>query len=849
MAISKIDLLRKRVFEALELTYDEANDIAKRQELHLFTSIHKDKYYRDLIFQTSESAKALEDIVVEIEFVETKDQHDLWETFRARTSSIAYHKNIGRHIRILVKDKTTQKYLGIIALSSDFGDYIARDAFIGWTRHTRYSEKKLNYVMNIICCVGLQPVAFNYNIGKLLVAICYSQEVHDYIFSKYGHYIACITTMSLNGKSIQYDRMRPYLQLVGYTKGTGTIKINDTLYKECVELLKDINDVDTISKISKRGKLNVIYKVLEILDIDTALLNHGRQRGCYLGFVGSNAKEFLRGEMPSFNQENIKTLTAIVEWWKDRWARKRFNHLLKNGGLKYKIVLLNYKNLYNSVKQKKYVIKKRELIGEEEYKKLKSSYISNYRKVVKTEEHAIALQINDIYLKCFELISPEYLAGFIDGDGSIYYGRNGINVSVLQCSPKILLHLYKQFGGNIRSIDNKKKDGFKRNSYLWSINGSTCIPFLEYIHGHVIIDCDKVTLALEWFKTSDTTQRNELGCKIRLLDKNTNNIKDYSKVNIKYIAGLFDAEGCVAFNLKGTKQVPNRAIYITQKCDQRLLESVKNLFECGSVNKTRYTVYGKDSIALILTSILPYLVVKQQETLWALDELKETNKSSSTSLFEKITNYKHQQHDINTFVPIKLVNNSKNRAPKIIPKHQIDKIRERMTGDKNPNSGGMSHIHRLHISNAQKQNALKKRKYSDELIIKVRQLSENKNRTRKSIADELKLDHRVVSAMIGMKIKTVPEIINSLNNIDKSKYDAKPQKRIFSPENVVRILQYKKSNPNLTLQQIADNSENIVGVTINLTTLRNWVYGKINIKESLFPINGLSYDDYQNIKM
>lgn len=94
---------------------------------------------------------------VELEFVETPEQHDLWETFRVKTSSVMTRRNPGRNIRILVKEKTTQKYLGILSLASDLSSYTSRDTYIGWNATDKYDKKRLNYVVNIACCVGLPP--------------------------------------------------------------------------------------------------------------------------------------------------------------------------------------------------------------------------------------------------------------------------------------------------------------------------------------------------------------------------------------------------------------------------------------------------------------------------------------------------------------------------------------------------------------------------------------------------------------------------------------------------------------------------------------------------------------------
>jgi hypothetical protein len=91
-----------------------------------------------------------------------------------------------------VKDETSGKYLGIISISSDFMNCKTRDNAIGWSH-----ECKTVRLQNVI--------AFNTNGGKLISALCFSKEILEYIENKYSESIVALTTMSINGKSIQYD--------------------------------------------------------------------------------------------------------------------------------------------------------------------------------------------------------------------------------------------------------------------------------------------------------------------------------------------------------------------------------------------------------------------------------------------------------------------------------------------------------------------------------------------------------------------------------------------------------------------------------------------------------------------
>jgi hypothetical protein len=77
--------------------------------------------------------------------------------------------------------------------------------------------------MNLSTCVGLQPFAFNYNGGKLLVKLAFSKEVMDKFYEKYNEQLLGIITTGLYGKSIQYDRLKE-LKFIGYTSGNSVYK-------------------------------------------------------------------------------------------------------------------------------------------------------------------------------------------------------------------------------------------------------------------------------------------------------------------------------------------------------------------------------------------------------------------------------------------------------------------------------------------------------------------------------------------------------------------------------------------------------------------------------------------------
>ena len=80
-------------------------------------------YYTSIMFRGD--YKDMMNIKIELEFVDTKtnpDKYAIWQFYRKYISSFKpkkHHNLFGKRIFILVKDKTTETYLGILSLSSD----------------------------------------------------------------------------------------------------------------------------------------------------------------------------------------------------------------------------------------------------------------------------------------------------------------------------------------------------------------------------------------------------------------------------------------------------------------------------------------------------------------------------------------------------------------------------------------------------------------------------------------------------------------------------------------------------------------------------------------------------------
>lgn len=279
-------------------------------------------------------AFTLEDIKrirVELVFIDPSTMHEefsMWKYYKHSISSMTIrpgHRHPGKQIYILVKDCTTQTVLGVVSLSSDIKNLKARDAYIGWTSHDIYQKQRLQKLLNMTTCVPTQPFGYNMNGGKLLTSLMFSREVQSHIFQKYGSWIQGITTLSIYGKSIQYDRLS-CLKFLGYSRGYSTMNIP----QEVIDYARTIDNRHS-------DTLFMLKKVFSTLNIPIDDFTRHIRKGIYFGYTHPRSKEFLcsQTEMVEPNPlETAKTVEEITEWWKQRWAIQRFTHLTNMGKMK-----------------------------------------------------------------------------------------------------------------------------------------------------------------------------------------------------------------------------------------------------------------------------------------------------------------------------------------------------------------------------------------------------------------------------------------------------------------------------------------------------------------------------------
>jgi hypothetical protein len=237
---------------------------------------------------------------------------------------------------------------------------------------------------------------------------------------------------------------------------------------------------------------------------------------------------------------------------------------------------------------------------------------------------------------------PSYIAGFIDGDGCIFIRKikDGYQsgISITQCRTNILQIIRYHFGGSISSSANRNNKIINimsneeyyykyniRNQYNLLIRNNEYEILLNYLRNSFIIkekqyqylyDINKITnlpnkieeKELLYLKCSDSNKHCELN-EIYL-----------SRLNIEYISGLFDAEGCIYID----KSTLKFRISIAQKNHPELLNEIIKYLGFGKAEKYEFKIYKHSDCLKFIQLVKTQLIVKYNQAI-AFETFLKTN--------------------------------------------------------------------------------------------------------------------------------------------------------------------------------------------------------------------------------
>jgi len=276
---------------------------------------------------------------------------DEWNAIRTFSSTMKNNSNIGRNLYYIVKDKVTNKYLGVVCISSDFLDLTPRDTAIGWSRDVKTQQSMINHTAIGSTIVPLQPLGFNYMGGKLLALLCLSDTVQDDWKKRYGDTLVGVTTTSLYGKTksnglSQYDNLEHWTRM-GFSSGSVAFEPSRSTKKIVFDWIKEKHTRKyfewweakntqglPLKRDHKNRSLNFAYSQLKIPKEKIRTEHH---RGIYFSPLYNNTNEYLRkeitdGDLVKSFDTSVEALTNI---WKTKYAKGRIRQLQKKNTVSY----------------------------------------------------------------------------------------------------------------------------------------------------------------------------------------------------------------------------------------------------------------------------------------------------------------------------------------------------------------------------------------------------------------------------------------------------------------------------------------------------------------------------------
>jgi hypothetical protein len=264
----------------------------------------------------------------EIPHKENLLQH--WQVLRRLVSSARNDLLLGRALRFLVRDKSTQKYLGIICLGSGLPTITVLNQEYKWNIYDEF--KRGGRILNIAngqSIIPIQPCGRLWQMGKLIALLCVSKPVVDKYEEVFGQKLVALHTTSLYGyKGLsQYDNLQ-YFRNLGLTTGASAFKPSDVTYKKIVEWLKVrypyqqfylSDEVNIYGRKRMRDRKNRLLMVCyKKLGFKKEEFMTGHKRLVYNSFIYSNASDYLNrkieeNELVPAYDNSVSTLT---EYWK-----------------------------------------------------------------------------------------------------------------------------------------------------------------------------------------------------------------------------------------------------------------------------------------------------------------------------------------------------------------------------------------------------------------------------------------------------------------------------------------------------------------------------------------------------
>lgn len=276
------------------------------------------------------------------------------------------------------------------------------------------------------------------------------------------------------------------------------------------------------------------------------------------------------------------------------------------------------------------------------------------------------------------MVSPEYLAGFLDGDGHLSLGKiprrghsteHPVRVVVYNSSAGILNEIQRVWGGTLSNVGIRKPGWKPGYALIWTNAAAVgvltrVVPYLRVkvdqarlqlnFHRHVLEGRRRrdqfghlMPLAEQEVRFREAYHRrlkrlNARGPAIELIsdrlpaDRTSDNTVD-APPSPEYLAGLMDAEGCVMIaKCKGSANPQYRARIAISNTYKPILEAVQRHY--GGIiadeparkpgwKHAYQLVWTNGMVQTLLSSITPHLRLKREQAAIVIDLVRHMNET------------------------------------------------------------------------------------------------------------------------------------------------------------------------------------------------------------------------------
>ena len=259
---------------------------------------------------------------------------DLFRWWNLVWWSLPFEKSYGRQMRFLVWDLYHKAPIGLIGLQSPILKWAVRDKYLNID--PKQKDILINQSMNAQR-LGALPPYNKFLGGKLVASLMTSSSIRKAFNKKYKGYetlilkrqlparLLFITTTGAYGKSSVYNRLKDtqgkISEFIGWTNGSGSFHIPDSIYDELIFYLRKKGLVAGRSfGNGPSAKMKNISQAMRLLGFQKGS-SHGIKRAVYLFRFAKNLENVIgKGKRPIWYNRDLEDIT---NYWKARWAIKR----------------------------------------------------------------------------------------------------------------------------------------------------------------------------------------------------------------------------------------------------------------------------------------------------------------------------------------------------------------------------------------------------------------------------------------------------------------------------------------------------------------------------------------------